>query len=85
MTVGDRAARLAELSERDQKIVRAFIEHPRLVEKELADKVLAMNENTLAHRRKRIFAVLRVGSRLELYALYHVLIADCGCPGHSEG
>lgn len=84
MTVDERRMRLAGLGGRYLIVVRALIEHTKLNEKEIADR-LALNENTFQSRRKRIFAVLNVGSRLELFAEYHALLAERATEGDRLG
>lgn len=84
MIVDERRTRLAGLRERYLTVVRALILHTKLNEKEIADQ-LDLNPNTFHSRRKRIFAVLNVGSRFELYAAYHALLVACTCGGdHRE-
>lgn len=75
----ERAARLARLrGQRDLDVVRALIERPELDLQEVADTI-EMSVNNLKTRLQKIFLVLDVSSRLELYASYHGFYVSCDC------
>lgn len=75
----DRAARLARLrGQRDLDVIRALIERPELDLQDVADTI-EMSVNNLKTRLQKIFLVLDVSSRLELYAAYHGFYVSCDC------
>ena len=74
-----RRERLARVRGRNREVLRVLITHHKLSYEQLAEEIQIGLEN-FKKRVTKLYAVLGVEDRLDLYATYHDLISELDAP-----